>query len=115
VVANATFKGRGFPPGIFCKLQSTGGGVKELSVCVDESGEFGTSSEYHLVTLPFHDERIDISSNINRHVHPLSQSIQDVMQVHMAPILSSRIVETWYTVGISTATSICFGQLNWVR
>ena len=34
--------------------------MKELSVFVDESGEFGSSSKYYLVTLLFHDQSIDI-------------------------------------------------------
>lgn len=35
--------------------------MKELSVFVDESGEFGSGSKYYLVTLLFHDQSVDVA------------------------------------------------------
>ena len=43
--------------------------MKELSVFVDESGDFGTyepHSPYYIVTLVFHDQSTDVSKNINQ-------------------------------------------------
>jgi hypothetical protein len=43
--------------------------VRELSVFIDESGDFGPyeqHSPYYIVTLVFHDQSADISGNINR-------------------------------------------------
>ena len=43
--------------------------MKELSVFIDESGDFGEITErpaYYLVTLLFHDQKNDITSNVKR-------------------------------------------------
>ena len=43
--------------------------MKELSIFVDESGDFGdyeVYSPYYIITLVFHDQSIDISENILR-------------------------------------------------
>ena len=42
--------------------------MKELSVFVDESGDFGgyeIHSPYYIVTMVFHDQDIDITEKIN--------------------------------------------------
>ena len=42
--------------------------MKELSIFVDESGDFGEyerHAPYYIVTMVFHDQAIDISNNIN--------------------------------------------------
>lgn len=61
--------------------------MKELSVFVDESGEFGSSSKYYLVTLLFHDQSIDIAPLIAGHIRALGQSLLDDVQFHMTPLL----------------------------
>ncbi len=41
--------------------------MKELSIFIDESGDFGEITErpaYYLVTLLFHDQKNDIASNV---------------------------------------------------
>ena len=43
--------------------------MKELSVCVDESGDFGgyeIHSPYYIVTMVFHDQDIDITERIDK-------------------------------------------------
>ena len=43
--------------------------MKELSVFIDESGDFGEITErpaYHLVTLLFHDQKNEIASNVKK-------------------------------------------------
>jgi hypothetical protein len=43
------------------------GNMKELSVFIDESGDFGLyepHSAFYIVTLIFHDQSVDISGNI---------------------------------------------------
>ena len=61
--------------------------MKELSVFVDESGEFGSSSKYYLVTLLFHDQSVDIAPIIAGHVQALKQSSLDDVQFHMTSLL----------------------------
>ena len=42
--------------------------MKELSIFVDESGDFGEYEKhapYYIVTMVFHDQAIDISKDIN--------------------------------------------------
>jgi len=64
--------------------------MKELSVFVDESGVFGPyelHSPYYIVTLIFHDQAKDISSNIDR----LNSRIQGFglpdYTIHTAPLI----------------------------
>lgn len=55
---------------------------KILSVFIDESGDFGfikDASKYYLTTLVFHDQSIDISSNIEK--------IKDKPVFHAGPII----------------------------
>lgn len=55
---------------------------KILSVFIDESGDFGfikDASKYYLITLVFHDQSIDISSNIEK--------IKDKPVFHAGPII----------------------------
>ena len=43
--------------------------MKELSVFIDESGDFGEITErpaYYLVTLLFHDQKNEIASNVKK-------------------------------------------------
>jgi len=48
--------------------------IKELSVFIDESGDFGifeSHSPFYIVTLVFHDQSIDITANINEKMCPV--------------------------------------------
>ena len=40
--------------------------MKELSIFIDESGDFGTQSSWYLLTFVFHDQSLDISSQLSR-------------------------------------------------
>lgn len=43
--------------------------MKELSIFIDESGDFGEATErpaYYLVTLLFHDQKNKITGNVNQ-------------------------------------------------
>ena len=48
--------------------------MKELSIFVDESGDFGDFGEYaqhapyYIITMVFHDQSNDISQNINTQI-----------------------------------------------
>ena len=55
---------------------------KILSVFIDDSGDFGfikDASKYYLITLVFHNQSIDISSNIEK--------IKDKPVFHAGPII----------------------------
>ena len=40
--------------------------MSELSIFIDESGDFGTQSSFYLLTFVFHDQSVDISSQLAR-------------------------------------------------
>ncbi|MBR6581956.1 MAG: hypothetical protein IKK66_11760 [Ruminococcus sp.] len=43
--------------------------MKELSIFVDESGDFGEYEKhapYYIVTMVFHDQRVDISEHLHK-------------------------------------------------
>ena len=44
----------------------------ELSIFVDESGEFDPVSKYYLITLVFHDQSVGIDSHLSKYRRVLS-------------------------------------------
>lgn len=65
--------------------------MKELSVFVDESGDFGEykmHAPYYIVTMVFHDQNVDITANINTLDNALKQiGYGDGQAVHTAPLI----------------------------
>lgn len=68
VPKGATSKSRGKSPGNFFY----GGQLRELSIFVDESGEFDPVSKYYLITLVFHDQSVGIDSHLSKYRRVLS-------------------------------------------
>ena len=64
--------------------------MRELSVFIDESGDFGAydpHSPYYIVTLVFHDQSLDISENIHRFRHDMSYKGTNYHIVHAGPLI----------------------------
>ncbi len=64
--------------------------MKELSVFIDESGDFGDTKnehDYYLVTFVFHDQDMDITSEINRLDERIRRSQSMVEYIHTGPII----------------------------
>ena len=65
--------------------------MKELSIFVDESGDFGEYSQhapYYIITMVFHDQSNDISSNITKLNNALRQiGYGDEQAVHTEPLI----------------------------
>ena len=65
--------------------------MKELSIFVDESGDFGEYEKhapYYIVTMVFHDQAIDISDNINFLNKSLKQiGYGDERAIHTEPLI----------------------------
>ena len=64
--------------------------MKELSVFIDESGDFGPyeyHSPYYIVTLVFHDQAVDITRNINHLNDKFRQSGLPENPVHAGPLI----------------------------
>ena len=82
--------------------------MKELSVFIDESGDFGELTErppYYLVTLVFHDQSIDITEEIRK----LEEAVRLTgMDIEYIPDLSSDVKRylqtTQWTTGESCST-----------
>jgi len=68
------------------------GGVylKELSIFVDESGDFGSyrnHSPYYIITLVFHDQAVNISQSINLLNDKILQSGLPTNPIHAGPLI----------------------------
>ena len=64
--------------------------LKELSIFIDESGDFGEIKErpaYYLVTLIFHDQRYDINEEISKLERSVKDSGFDVEYIHTGPVI----------------------------
>jgi len=64
--------------------------VEELSIFVDESGDFGAyepHSPFYLLTLVFHDQSVDITENINKLNNSLRNAGMPDYTVHTGPLI----------------------------
>ena len=78
--------GVGVPHHFFCY----GVGMKELSIFIDESGDFGSYnkiSPYYIVTMVFHDQASDISEQVASLEQELSYLGYPNHCLHAGPII----------------------------
>ncbi len=64
--------------------------MKELSVFIDESGDFGELKDkpaYYLVSMVFHDQQYNIDDEIVRLEHSLAQSGTEIEYIHTGPVI----------------------------
>ncbi len=64
--------------------------MKELSVFLDESGDFGELKDkpaYYLVSMVFHDQQYNIDDEIVRLEHSLAQSGTEIEYIHTGPVI----------------------------
>ena len=64
--------------------------LKELSIFIDESGDFGEYSHhspYYIITMVFHNQEIDIEKQINNLDHELSFLGLNNICIHTGPII----------------------------
>ena len=64
--------------------------LKELSVFIDESGDFGEyspHSPYYIITMVFHDQEVDIQENVLRLDTELSYLGLENLCIHTGPII----------------------------
>ena len=64
--------------------------MKELSVFIDESGDFGETKDihdYYLVTFVFHDQGVDITSEISKLDESIRLSKSPIEYIHTGPII----------------------------
>jgi hypothetical protein len=79
--------------------------MSALSVFIDESGEFGTNSEYYLLTLVFHDQSKSISSQIERLDSLLDAAgLPNDKPIHTAPLI--RKEDEYFHLDIETRRKV---------
>lgn len=64
--------------------------MSELSIFIDESGDFGEVTEkpaYYLVTMVFHEQNIDIAGEIKKLENSVKVSGFDIEYLHTGPII----------------------------
>lgn len=90
--------------------------MKELSVFIDESGDFGEVKErpaYYLVTFVFHNQNDDI----DRQVAKLEESVKnagfDVEYIHTGPVI--RREEVFARYSIDERRKLLYKMLNFVN
>ena len=90
--------------------------MRELSIFIDESGDFGKIKErpsYYLVTFVFHNQ----SNNIDQHVAKLEESVRisgfDVEYIHTGPVIRREEIFTRYT--IDERRKLLYKMLNFVN
>jgi len=89
--------------------------MKELSIFIDESGDFGEISErpaYYLVTLLFHEQKNDITSNIKKLEESTKNSGFDFEYIHTGPVI--RREDVFSGLSIDERRKLLFKMLNFV-
>ena len=90
--------------------------MKELSIFIDESGDFGeyeSHSPYYIITMVFHDQSIDIQPAISKLNTELSYLDLDNLCIHTGPII--RKEEIYKDMDISDRRRIFNKMIAFVR
>ncbi len=76
--------------------------LRELSIFIDESGDFGEVKErpaYYLVTLVFHDQKNDISGEVSRLERGVHEAGFDIEYIHTGPVIRREDIFAALTIG----------------
>ncbi len=90
--------------------------MKELSIFIDESGDFGEydfRSPYYIITMVFHDQNCDISEYINNLNRELAFLKLDNVCIHTGPII--RKEEIYETMDIFERRRIFNKMIAFIR
>ena len=89
--------------------------MKELSVFIDESGDFGEITErpaYYLVTLLFHDQKNEIASNVKKLEDSTKSSGFDFEYIHTGSVI--RREDVFSGLSIDERRKLLFKMLNFI-
>ncbi len=89
--------------------------MKELSVFIDESGDFGEITErpaYYLVTLLFHNQKNEIASNVKKLEDSTKNSGFDFEYIHTGPVI--RREDVFSGLSIDERRKLLFKMLNFI-
>lgn len=90
--------------------------MKELSVFIDESGDFGEIKErpaYYLVTFVFHNQDDDIEEHVSKLEESIRSSGFDVEYIHTGPVI--RREEIFARYSIDERKKLLYKMLNFVN
>ena len=102
-------------PAIFTIMRVLEELMKELSVFIDESGDFGEITErpaYYLVTLLFHDQKNEIASNVKKLEDSTKNSGFDFEYIHTGPVI--RREDVFSGLSIDERRKLLFKMLNFI-
>ncbi len=89
--------------------------MKELSIFIDESGDFGEITErpaYYLVTLLFHNQKNEIVSNIKKLEDSTKNAGFDFEYIHTGPVI--RREDVFSGLSIDERRKLLFKMLNFI-
>lgn len=89
--------------------------MKELSIFIDESGDFGEVTErpaYYLVTLLFHDQKNEITANVKNLEDSTKNSGFDFEYIHTGPVI--RREDVFAGLSIDERRKLLFKMLNFI-
>ena len=90
--------------------------MKELSVFIDESGDFGEVIEhpaYYLVTFVFHDQKNSIHQQVSKLEESIKNSGFDIEYIHTGPVIRREDVFAGYT--IDERRKLLYKMLNFIN
>ena len=90
--------------------------MKELSIFIDESGDFGEVKErpaYYLVTFVFHDQKEDIRQQVLKLEESVRISGFDLEYIHTGPLI--RREEVFANYSIDERRKLLYKMLNFVN
>ena len=77
--------------------------MKELSIFVDESGDFGETDDkqsYYIVSFVFHDQGNDISEEVKHLEKSITQSGFRIEYIHTGPVIRREGIFEDYTIDV---------------
>lgn len=89
--------------------------MKELSIFIDESGDFGEVTElpaYYLVTLLFHDQKNEITTNVKKLEESTKNSGFNFEYIHTGPVI--RREDVFAGLSIDERRKLLFKMLNFI-
>lgn len=89
--------------------------MKELSIFIDESGDFGEVTEhpaYYLVTLLFHNQQNEITTNVKKLEDSTKNSGFDFEYIHTGPVI--RREDVFEVLSIDERRKLLFKMLNFI-
>jgi hypothetical protein len=90
--------------------------MKELSIFIDESGDFGVAKEhpsYYLVTFVFHNQENSLEQQVEKLEESVRNSGFEVEYIHTGPVIRREEVFAYYT--LDERRKLLYKMLNFVN